>query len=457
MRTLRAQSGLSMSVVLLGLASLCCAVDAADDTWRRAALPLAAPWPQALPAALVARLDADLVGRRFVGLGEGDHYVEEKYAYRLAFLRYLIERQGLRHLAIEMGSSDAARIDRYLETGDEAQLERVVLYDYLGATPREQRDLATYARLPAEVRGRGRGFVAGEKRFWRALHAMSDAARAKTGARVRLFGFDVDMLPGGGYEDARRTLQACQKDAAVDEALAALTQPAGIAGLDEVRRLETLVERLDQVQGALAAACGEASARGLRDDIAHLAFSYRTMIALQPAGKDVSPAGLRALRDIYERRERHMDERLSTWLATLSASERVALLGHNQHLARASARLRFGPSHHSLGTWTSIGAHVEARYPGQSYVLWLLYARGSRLDGSRPPTYEAPVKLRAGSLEALLDRYGDAFLLPLDALKSGSFVDLDQEFGTPTSEGTGMLRDAVDALVFLPEAHAPRP
>lgn len=458
MRNASVMGRLKAGVVVLSVASWCCAVDAADDTWRRAAIPLATPWPQALPEAVIARLDADLAGRRFIGLGEGDHYVEEKYAYRLAFLRYLIERHGLRHVALEMGSSDAARIDRYLETGDEAHLERVVLYDYVGSTPREQRDLGTYARLPAEVRQRGRAFIAAEKRFWRGLRALSTSAGVKTGTRVRLFGFDVDMLPGGGYEDARRTLEACTRDAPVDEALAALTQPAGSAGLDEVARLDGVVRRLDALQGALAASCGgEAVARGLRDDIAHLAFSYRTMIALQAAGRDFSPTGLRTLRDIYERRERHMDQRLSAWLATLAASECVALLGHNQHLARASERLEFGPSHHSLGTWTSIGTHLATRYPGQSYVLWLLYARGSRLDGSRPPTYEAPVTRPSDSLEARLARYGDAFMLPLDALGPGSFVDRRQEFGTPTSEGTGILRGSVDALVFLPEAHAPRP
>lgn len=68
-----------------------------------------------------------IAAKRVVFLGEPDHYIHEKYAMRLAFLRRLFAR-GWRRIGMEMGYSDGAHIDAYLESGDERELDRVGIY-----------------------------------------------------------------------------------------------------------------------------------------------------------------------------------------------------------------------------------------------------------------------------------------------------------------------------------------
>ena len=78
-----------------------------------------------------AFLDEALKGKRIVFLGESDHFVAERMEFRLLLIRELA-RRGFRRIGMEMGLSDGKRMDRYLETGDEAWLDRVALYGYRG-------------------------------------------------------------------------------------------------------------------------------------------------------------------------------------------------------------------------------------------------------------------------------------------------------------------------------------
>jgi erythromycin esterase-like protein len=240
----------------------------------------------------------------------------------------------------------------------------------------------------------------------------------------------------------------------VREALAGLTQPEGIAGFDEVRRLEALAGRLDHLAPELEAACGPPAAHDLRDTVEVLAASLRYFLERSAASDDTSPAGLRALRGVYDRRERRMDARFARFVAGLPAEARVALLLHNLHAARASESLDFGRAPHSAAMWRSIGSHLESRFPGQAYVIWLLYARGTRLD-ARQADGAAAVSPLPGSLEEHLARVPGPYLVFLDDAPAGTAFDLRTAFGTDTSYGSGVLRGVLDALVYLPEAHAP--
>lgn len=76
-------------------------------------------------------LDPMLKGTRFAYIGEPDHFVHEKYAYRLLMLKFLAGR-GFAHVGEESDASDEMRIDRFLETGDESHLERIAVCGYAG-------------------------------------------------------------------------------------------------------------------------------------------------------------------------------------------------------------------------------------------------------------------------------------------------------------------------------------
>ncbi|MBC7974726.1 MAG: erythromycin esterase family protein, partial [Myxococcales bacterium] len=192
--------------------------------------------------------------------------------------------------------------------------------------------------------------------------------------------------------------------------------------------------------------------------LALLAFSYRTAMAWAQTSGDSSPSGLRRYRDMFIARERHMDAELSTWRATLPADARVVVLGHNLHLARRSERLRFGRAPHDLEMWPSLGTLLDRAEPGSTYVVWLLYERGTRLAPQPSGGCEARVETAADHLEHAIAGDRPVFL-PLDRAPSGSVVDRPIAFGTETSEGSGPIRPSVDAVVILPEASAagPRP
>lgn len=435
----------------LALSTLACGSPAAEPWIVRDATSLAGGWQTALPPAVTADLAAAVAAHRFIGLGEGDHYVEEKYAYRLAFLRPLILDHGVRHIASEMGGSDAGRIDRYLATGDERWLDRVVLYGYEGENELERRELSPF---------RGRNKVCGgrvaesERRFWRDLRALSEEGSARSGERVHLFGFDFDANPGGGFQDARDALASCKASPLVDDLRAQLTPKVGSSGLSEVARIEGVHEQLGPDRAPLAAACGSEAIDTVARALELLAFSYRTSMDWAATTGDQSAQGLPRYRQMFDTREQHMHRQMQWLLGTLPPDARVVLLGHDMHLARATESLHFGPAPHDLPMWPSLGTLLERDARGSVYVLWLLYAQGTRLAPQPSGSCEEQVTTRSGSLEEALALAPSPFFLPLHAAPPDSVVNRDLPFGTPTSEGSGAIRHSADALVFLPTASA---
>jgi erythromycin esterase-like protein len=80
---------------------------------------LASPEASALTA-----LDPLLEGKRIVYLGESNHFIHEKYAYRLLFLRHLVDA-GFRWIGKELAWTDGIWIERFLATGNEVHLDHV--------------------------------------------------------------------------------------------------------------------------------------------------------------------------------------------------------------------------------------------------------------------------------------------------------------------------------------------
>src|SRR4029077_7230148 len=69
-------------------------------------------------------LDPAIASKRIGYLGEPDHFIHEKYDYRLLMLRYLVSR-GWNHIGEEMGLVDGYRINQFLAGGDSDFLDRV--------------------------------------------------------------------------------------------------------------------------------------------------------------------------------------------------------------------------------------------------------------------------------------------------------------------------------------------
>jgi erythromycin esterase-like protein len=406
-----------------------------------------------LPPEVAIEVDRAFEEHQVLALGEGDHFIREKYDYRLALLRHLVERHGVRHVSLEMGASDAGRLDRYLETGDDAWLHRVVLYGYRGDTEDERRELGPVTQ--ATRRPCDDAWAEAERAFFRELRSISVRALASRGERIHLHGFDYDAAPGGGFADARDALASCTTSEEATKLRADVTPPRGTSAEREIVRLEGLVARIDAVRATLDAACGAPNVETARAALEQLVFSYRTFFEWHASMQDRSPDGPARVHRMFVAREARMAASLSRWRANLRAGERVVLLAHDLHVARDSEVLRYGPASHDGAMWTSLGTYIAREQPGSIWVAWLLYGEGTRYAPSKEEC-SSTVSLRPLSLEATLRHVGGAYYLPLTRVASGAVVDQAVPFGTETSEGSGPVRSSVDAIVFLPRASAPR-
>jgi erythromycin esterase-like protein len=138
-------------------------------------------------------LDAVAAEARFAFVVEMDHFVHEKYAFRLACIRYLVSR-GWTWFGEELDPRRGERVDRYIATGDEALLAPIDEPDWYTSGVLRQ---AT-ARQPAAA------FEAEQRRFAQAVRRCAPGAR--------WFGFDIggadaDYLSAANAADTFDALQ----------------------------------------------------------------------------------------------------------------------------------------------------------------------------------------------------------------------------------------------------------
>ena len=369
-------------------------------------------------------LDPLITEKRFAFIGESDHFIHEKYAYRLAMLNYLASR-GFTHLGEELGASDGMRIARFVATGDESQLERVTIYEYAGATRSDRDDTPTGIlrdsfgdAYPTAL------FAAEQKRFAHGLRKIG----------LQFFGFDIDPLPGGGYEDLAEILESIPADRTIDRIRNALQRVFGEMIDDEITRLDEVLQLLENDRFEAL----RYSATCLRDSLEYVRITYpaKTFDALNPG---------------MAFRERYMHRQVDRMLGHMRANEKLALMSHNMHLFRAPdavARTNAGAGPGGK-TDPPLGAWLAARYPDEIFSVWMLIGRGR--DSQPFPTLSKEIREKAGTLNALLGEIGDCFVLPIDA--SDSRARLLTENVEIMHDGNGGVRTAIarqaDAIFFV--------
>src|ERR1700681_241236 len=160
-------------------------------------------------------LDLAIAAKRIVYLGEPGHFIHEKYDYRLLMLRYLVSR-GWKHIGEEMGLVDGHRINQFLAGGDSDYLDRVPMYGYKGGQRTDRDDSATGLLRDSFTAFPLAPCVAEQRSFARGLR---DIAIAHSRG-LSFFGFDIDSLPGAGYEDLAEMLAPVAGDALVAKIIA---------------------------------------------------------------------------------------------------------------------------------------------------------------------------------------------------------------------------------------------
>lgn len=381
-----------------------------------AGVTMASPDWRKTDARRLAFLDALVARKRVLYVGEPHHLVAEKYDFRLLVLKRLAPR-GWTRLGMEMGRSDARRVDLYLETGDEAWLERASLYAD-GWAP----------------------FRKAEFEFWRSLRSISEKRRGDA-PRVRVFGFDLDMFPGSGYEDVRAALSgrgAAGRSAKALSMVEGLPGSASAAG--QCARLRRILAYVRAHRTALGSEIGVRAADEVRLALLNLRESYR-FSACGSSDDD----WLESLKLREETMRREVDHAL--------ASERgpVILMGHVMHLSKDSSRVREGP----VGSKApfappSLGDHLRRTRTGQVRSAWMLYGR---LLGKRRGAAPAKGPALPASGEASFFRIDEPGSRPA-GLEKPVDIRVNGELDDPLNEAvvSAVLPEQADAVFYVPNA-----
>jgi hypothetical protein len=347
-----------------------------------------------------------IAGRRFAFIGEPDHFIHEKYPYRSLMLRWLCAH-GFTRVGEELGVADAARISRFIRSGEPSYLERVATYGYKGGA-RADRDDSPIGILRDGGAYPTAELAAEQKRLAHAMHAMSVERAARGESGLDYFGFDIDPPNTVGYEDALAILEHAAGDQTVSRIIANLSRVAGESIDDEIARLDGALQiiqaslpHLDELLGASDAAALWHGAACLR---ATLVFwrdvrSVKTYDALNPAMAE---------------RERFMHREIDRAVREAGPEARFVLMSHDLHLCRDLEGIErvdagAGPGGKSA---PPLGAYIAARHPGQIFTCWMLIARGRDCH----PFVGLPrdIAVTPGTLNAALAEVGECFMLPID-------------------------------------------
>jgi erythromycin esterase-like protein len=393
--------------------------------------------------ARLAALDTAIANKRIVYLGEPDHFIHEKYDYRLLMLRYLISR-GWNHIGEEMGIVDGYRIDRFLATGDSSHLDRAPIYGYKGGQRIDRDDSATGLLKDSFTAFPLAEFAAEQKSFAQKLRGIATAP-PDPAREISFFGFDIDALPGAGYEDLAEILAPAADNDSVRRIIATLARVPGESLADEIARLDIAIQLIDAEPATMSRLIGSAHAatvarfaRALRDSFHYTQSAY-------PA------SDWRSLNVAMALREETMHRNVARFAET-GPETKTVLMSHNLHLAKDFDRIKgnFGAGPGG-GRVTAIGTFVHRMIVGQVYSVWMLCNRGRDRQPFSFCTCE--IKPVAGSLNSILSEIGSAFILPLSTdspipglLDSKMLIQMDGQPGVRAA-----IADQADAIFFVDE------
>ncbi len=310
--------------------------------------------------AVLAPLDALVTRADIVALGELNHFVHEKSDFRLFFARYLLSR-GWTNFAEELGRSDGVRVDRFYASADTSELDRLPSFGHRTHLREDRDDRPTglfrrsFETYPADL------FRAEQGRFYRGLRT---AAGDK---RIRHFGFDIDGLPGGSYEDIATRLVPYAHDPGLNEFREALARVPGESAGQEAQRLRRIRPRetIEPIVGRALTAEIEADIAALADSLDYIRATYaaETYDAVRP--------GMAAREDMMKRR-------IAEIRALCGADKRLVLMAHAFHLAKDDGALRSGAQ--SIGPGggltPSLGHHLVRELGLNLVSIWFVYGGG---------------------------------------------------------------------------------
>jgi len=412
------------------------------ESVKQSAIPIDSLDRDTFDPSTLSFLDPLLEGKRIVYLGEPDHYIHEKYDYRLMFIDYLYKK-GWRHIGMEMGRSDGHRVDRFLETGDVSHLGRLGLYGYKEDLRSDRDDLA---KLSPGLRQQKfwDNFLSEEYWFLQQLFLLGTASDGAD-QRIRWFGYDIDTWPGGGYSDCLEWTQENSENPIIKDLRSRIARVAGESREEETTRLRGVLEFVQKERAALKESLGEAAAIELERTI-HCLLDSMIFMTSAWEGRNSS-----SWIDAFVTREKTMFRQVEEILVDLPQDAKIILLGHNMHLSKDHRTLGY-PNYYPM--WTTLGSYLFSRYPDEIISIWMLYDHGRHASLELEDVYEE-VKSHPWRIEQILRKAGSLYLLPIhnDGLEE-NYLSQNRYFGVNGRLGKGILKNQMDVLFFIDKVNA---
>lgn len=241
---------LAFAVLLCVLVGACKRIKAVTSqrtflTWaRQAAIPMPASNEESMSDEARLILERMLEGKRFVFLGEPDHFFIEKYSFRLTFIQYLFAN-GWQHIAMENGQSVGWRVDQYLKTGDAS-------YWYFDrpSKPHNPLDSATLGRISEFLRRYE------YTSFPEQLREISESSDEGT-SRLHYMGFDLDLgVPLGSIKPIKLLLDKHTHNPQIQKILGLLKMLTELSTDQQLAQVEAIQGELADQKDPLTKALG---------------------------------------------------------------------------------------------------------------------------------------------------------------------------------------------------------
>ncbi|MBX9568969.1 MAG: erythromycin esterase family protein [Candidatus Obscuribacterales bacterium] len=384
-------------------------------------------------------LDDILSDKLVVYLGEPDHFIRDKYNFQLLFIQYLATR-GWNVIGKEIGRSDGQRINNYIRTGDEHQWNSIALYGYQQAQRSDRIDFPQGLLAPRHVMDI-EPFRAHELAFLGQLRKLAVAAANG----MRFFGYDIDVCPGGAYEDIATTIEQLHHHPYIDKFRYLIERVPNESCGDEATRLNQARQYLVDHSSEFHQALGSAAFAELDRDLMCLAASFRFTAQAFP-----EPT-IEQLCGAFEVREQLMCSLLNNVLSEMADNDKLVLLGHNMHLSKKSHLLKsFNLCGADVPMWPSVGTAVAEKLPHKVLSIWMLYNEGTH-SGPYVSSGERYVHSNEHSIEALLAQVGNSFVLPLATMPADirEYLTQFQTFACNGEPANGLVLEQADVIVFV--------
>ena len=264
--------------------------------------------------------------------------------------------------------------------------------------------------------------------------------------RLSWFGFDIDVLSGGGYVDARDLLGPYESQPLAREILGRLERVPGESMAEERARLVDALAFLDSENAKMERMLGVTKAADLKRTLRCMADGF---LFLDTA------SDMRRWVEALATREQTMYRQMDETLEALPHDEKIILLGHALHLSKDSDTiLLMSPSGQPYPMWLSIGTYLARKQPGQVYSVWMQYDHGRHGNMVLESGFN-DVPSQPERIEYLLAKAGPAFVLPLHTGDEGeSYLKQMRTFVQNGSVANGVLVNQADAIFFVEEVTA---